>query len=561
MSYGHDHDRTYRFNALGFRGPEFDHGAEHRIYAFGESHAFGYFVDAEESWPARFAQLLIEAKGLAEDEVCFQNFADVGAPNSGVARAVLTQCAAAPPDLVLVHFGDHRRGEVFLEGRPHRLGPWLLEDATVDAAPASGPTRLAYLEQIERGRAFYRFALGEGWSLEEPFSIEREATCLDATLRSILLVQHFCRAQSIPVVATFDRADVLFRHEVRSHPSLGPLLEQVDPAVLGPLRIWDIDGDRAADEGHAGPERHDRFARALLRRHLGLADPSSAEGCVPEIVPSGERVRRFYDEIPFNHWRSASAAAESLVDGSALESYPDLVALLDTGEVRSTFEAGCGGGWLSASLAKHHGVAVTAVDFSASSLSRARELAAELGVGRRIRFMEADLVELELDTRFDLVISLGVLHHIADPRAAFARISRSVRPGGYFYVGLYHEPGRRPFLRHFRQLQALEGDEAAFEDFRRRFGERGSDEAHLRSWFRDQVLHPQESQHTLGEVCLWLDDLGLKLLSSSINRFEPFRDRAELLGLEQDYAERSRLALDDGRFFPGFFTVLARRPG
>ena len=157
--YGHDANRSYRFNRLGFRGPEFDPEARHRVYAFGESHAFGYFVDAEQCWPARFAALWAEAKGLTPRDVCFQNFADVGSANSAVARALVSQCTAAPPDLVLVHFGEHLRSEVFLDGRPHRVGAWLLEDATREAAPPDGPLRAGYLEQIERGRSFYPLRL------------------------------------------------------------------------------------------------------------------------------------------------------------------------------------------------------------------------------------------------------------------------------------------------------------------------------------------------------------------------------------------------------------------
>lgn len=567
--YGHDGARVYRFNRLGFRGPEFDPEARRRIYAFGESHAFGYFVDAEQCWPARFAALWSEAQGLTPSEVCFQNFADVGAANSAVARGLVSQCTAAPPDLVLVHFGEHLRSEVFLEGRPHRIGAWLLEDATREAAPADGPLRAGYLEQIERGKSFYRYAFGDGDVDPARFDLERDATCVEQTLRNILLVQYFCQARGIPAIATCDLVDSLFNDAVRGNASLGPLLSQIDPNFLSPLRIWSVDGDRAQDNGHAGPLRHDRFARTLLEDHLqaevtlssvshDLGTPSPSD--VGDTDPD-DRVRRFYDDLPFNHWRDAESAARSIRQSNALDAYPDLQRLLETGEVRQVLECGCGAGWLACSLALHHDVQVTAVDFSSSALARARQVAAVLGVEDRVRFVEHDLRTLELETPVDLVISLGVLHHTVDAEDAFHRIAAYTKPDGHLYVGLYHRPGREPFLRYFRQLAVAGGEEAALDAFRVMAQDWSEDEEHLRSWFRDQVLHPQESQHTLQEVLGWLGEVGGELLSTSINRFAAFETVEELFDLEEGYRERSETALQEGRFFPGFFTFLLRLQG
>ena len=207
----------------------------------------------------------------------------------------------------------------------------------------------------------------------------------------------------------------------------------------------------------------------------------------------------------------------------------------------------------------HYGVAVTGVDFTPGALARARRVAALLGIDVRVRFVAADLLELPWRERFDLVISLGALHHTVDPRRAFDRVQRLARPGGHVYVGLYHRPGREPFLEHFRGCLAGGGEEAAWAEFRRLHPSRRDDE-HLRSWFRDQVLHPRESQHTLREVSPWLAAAGLELVATSINRFRPFKNLEALFKLEPGYAKRSRRALHRGRFFPGFFTFLARRP-
>ncbi|HZW29156.1 MAG TPA: class I SAM-dependent methyltransferase, partial [Isosphaeraceae bacterium] len=51
---------------------------------------------------------------------------------------------------------------------------------------------------------------------------------------------------------------------------------------------------------------------------------------------------------------------------------------------------------------------------------------------------QADLLDLPLaEGAFDLVYSIGVLHHTPDPRRAFAQIARRVKPGGRLAVWLY----------------------------------------------------------------------------------------------------------------------------
>lgn len=96
-------------------------------------------------------------------------------------------------------------------------------------------------------------------------------------------------------------------------------------------------------------------------------------------------------------------------------------------------DAGCGGGRY-ARLLGEAGAEVIAVD-----RSRAVEKAAELCRDfPDVRVIQADLLALPLqDAVFDLVFSIGVLHHAPDARAAFESIARRVRPGGSLAVWLY----------------------------------------------------------------------------------------------------------------------------
>jgi SAM-dependent methyltransferase len=100
---------------------------------------------------------------------------------------------------------------------------------------------------------------------------------------------------------------------------------------------------------------------------------------------------------------------------------------------RLVLDAGCGGGRY-ARLVGSCGGRVLAVDLSA-----AVEKAAALCDGLPdVAIVQADLLDLPIaEGVFDLVYSIGVLHHTPDPRRAFAQIARRVKPGGRLAVWLY----------------------------------------------------------------------------------------------------------------------------
>jgi SAM-dependent methyltransferase len=98
-------------------------------------------------------------------------------------------------------------------------------------------------------------------------------------------------------------------------------------------------------------------------------------------------------------------------------------------------DAGCGGGRYLR-LVGSHGARVIGVDLS-SAVEKAAALCAELS---DVQVVQADLLDLPIsDASFDLVYSIGVLHHTPDPRAAFAQVARKVKPGGRLAVWLYRK--------------------------------------------------------------------------------------------------------------------------
>jgi SAM-dependent methyltransferase len=210
-------------------------------------------------------------------------------------------------------------------------------------------------------------------------------------------------------------------------------------------------------------------------------------------------------------------------------------------------------------FAHHYGASATGIDFNPVAIARAREVAALAAVD--VDFVVADLFAFEPDRPFDLVTSLGALHHTNDCLAAVRRCATTfVATGGTFFLGLYHAHGRRPFLQAFAERRrAGVSEETLFDAYARLRPHHHADPTFLRSWFRDQVLHPHETQHTLAEIVPVLEGCGLTFVATSINDFAPITDREALYRQEALLFDRGRQALDRGEFFPGFFIVVARK--
>ncbi|WP_435332703.1 class I SAM-dependent methyltransferase [Haloarchaeobius sp. TZWWS8] len=88
------------------------------------------------------------------------------------------------------------------------------------------------------------------------------------------------------------------------------------------------------------------------------------------------------------------------------------------------------------------GARVTGVDFSGEAVRTAEELADEADLADRTEFVEADVLELELDREFDVVFtSYGVLCWLADIEAWADTVARHLAPGGVFYIAENHPLG------------------------------------------------------------------------------------------------------------------------
>jgi SAM-dependent methyltransferase len=104
--------------------------------------------------------------------------------------------------------------------------------------------------------------------------------------------------------------------------------------------------------------------------------------------------------------------------------------------------AGCGTNQAAVFAFNNPDAKVLAIDVSQPSLDHQQYLKDKHGLGN----LELRLLPIEelptLGLQFDLVVSTGVLHHLADPLTGMKALARSVRPDGAIGVMLYAKYGR-----------------------------------------------------------------------------------------------------------------------
>ena len=103
---------------------------------------------------------------------------------------------------------------------------------------------------------------------------------------------------------------------------------------------------------------------------------------------------------------------------------------------KTALDVGCGAGLLAEPLARL-GARVTGIDATPEVIAVAREHAAAAGLD--IDYRAGDVQEL--DGRFDLVTSLEVIEHVADPAAFLKALAARLAPGGLMILSTPNATG------------------------------------------------------------------------------------------------------------------------
>jgi len=136
--------------------------------------------------------------------------------------------------------------------------------------------------------------------------------------------------------------------------------------------------------------------------------------------------------------------------------------------------------------------------------------------------LQADILKLNnLEQEFDIIESVGVLHHMDEPMAGWRVLTDLLKPGGLMMIGLYSELARQNIVEVRKEiaLLGLETSESKIREFRQSLVESNNENHQLLtkpsdffslSMLRDLIFHVQEHRFTLPQIKNCLDELGLK---------------------------------------------------
>ena len=82
---------------------------------------------------------------------------------------------------------------------------------------------------------------------------------------------------------------------------------------------------------------------------------------------------------------------------------------------KTLLDVGCGPGHHDVMLAKGLGMNIMGIDVAPSMVDIAKKNTEEHGVGERCKFKVSDFMDTRPDTKYDVVLSLGVVEYIMDP--------------------------------------------------------------------------------------------------------------------------------------------------
>jgi len=229
-------------------------------------------------------------------------------------------------------------------------------------------------------------------------------------------------------------------------------------------------------------------------------------------------------------------------------------------------DAGCGTGVGTEYLVHLNPQAsVVGIDLSAGALEVARERCRRSGANR-VEFHHLSLYDAnQLDGEFDLINSVGVLHHLPDPIRGIQTLATKLAPGGLMHIFVYAELGRWEIQLMQKAIAILQGERrgdyrdgvqlgrqifAALPENNRlvkREKERWSLENQRDANFADMYVHPQEIDYNIETLFELIDASGLEFIGFSNPRYWQLErllgENSELIGRADGLSDRERYRL------------------
>jgi len=271
----------------------------------------------------------------------------------------------------------------------------------------------------------------------------------------------------------------------------------------------------------------------LLRMQITESqEESSIRSSIDNIASINNQVSQLvqaqYEENPYPRWTETKKEFNQIKIKNLLELINSNPVYKNINDLNSPeiLVAGCGTGQHSINTASSFsGSNVTAVDLSLSSLSYAIRKTNEYGI-KNIKYLQADILNLEtLNKQFDIVESIGVLHHMANPLEGWKILVNLTKPNGLMKIGLYSEIARKDITNARKLIKKKGLSISNIRSLRNEIFTSSDNEIidiknvsslfdfYSTSTCRDLLFHVQEYQFNLIQIDEILNKLGLAFLA------------------------------------------------
>ena len=124
---------------------------------------------------------------------------------------------------------------------------------------------------------------------------------------------------------------------------------------------------------------------------------------------------------------------------------------------KELLELGCGGGHLLVHILDKKPAWCTGVDLGSSLISAKQNLEATKYANWQLEQADLCTYTPKDDKKFDIVICIGVLHHLSDPQMGFSAMLSNTKSGGKFHAWVYGYEGNfivRVFVDPIRKFSS-----------------------------------------------------------------------------------------------------------
>jgi len=272
-------------------------------------------------------------------------------------------------------------------------------------------------------------------------------------------------------------------------------------------------------------------------------------------------VQQQYEKNPYPVWQKLNVRQPELIS--------DIIqkVTLFTGGAIPVFNnpdilvAGCGTGShviQTAMRIKHN--SITTLDLSRRSLAFAKRKAIEYNFDY-IDFNQLDILNVSsLDKKFDLIESVGVLHHMQNPLTGFKCLVDVLKQDGLLNIGLYSKIGRRYIIK--AKLKYDDPSKYVSDDEIRKFrlDLMKSDDEKLKNNIsgykdfyslhdcRDMIFHENENNYDINELDKLIDDAGLRFIGFDISDSSVLAEFTNMFPENNSYSEIKNWAIFENKY-------------